>query len=175
MSTFSQDILKKESLNYNQLSVTQWVAGFGHIMGEEQNSEIKDSMLDYLISLFDDANEFSWDAAKASHAVLLCRMEQGEIKSYTEVEKIDRVRRANTQRHSYPTANVQNSKKIPQKSGKTMPCIFYNQGTCNQPRTHETKGIVYRIFVLRALPMENLCLCTWLSNVPFLCWNCRES
>ena len=120
------------------------MAGFGRIMKEEQNSEIKDSMLDYFISLFDDANDFSWDAAKASHAVLLCRMEQGEIKSYTEVEKIDRVRRANAQRHSYPTANVQNSKKISQKSGKTMLCIFYNQGTCNQPRTHETKGIMYR-------------------------------
>ena len=31
-----------------------------------------------------------------------------------------------------------------QKITKNMPCIFYNQGTCNQPRTHETKGIVYR-------------------------------
>ena len=39
-----------------------------------------ENMLDYLISLFDNANDFSWDAAKASHAVLLCRMEQGEIK-----------------------------------------------------------------------------------------------
>ena len=98
-------------------------------------------MLDYLVSLFDDANDFSWDAAKASHAVLLCRMEQDEITSYNEVEKIDRVRRANAQRHTYPTSNTQNSKKIPPpKFGKTMPCIFYNQGTCNQPRTHETKG-----------------------------------
>ena len=77
----------KERISYDNLSVTQWVAGFGCIMREEQNSEIKNSMLDYLISLFDDANDFSWDAAKASQAVLLCRMEQGEIKSYTEVEK----------------------------------------------------------------------------------------
>ena len=45
-------------------------------------------MLDYLISLFDDANDFSWDVAKASHAILLCRMEQGEIKYYTEVKKL---------------------------------------------------------------------------------------
>ena len=43
----------------------------------KKNPEIKDSMLDYLVSLFDDANDFSWDAAKASHAVLLCRMEEG--------------------------------------------------------------------------------------------------
>ena len=44
-------------------------------------------MLEYLISLLDDANDFSWDVAKASHAVLLCRMEQGEVVTYQEIEK----------------------------------------------------------------------------------------
>ena len=112
------------------------MAGFGRIMKEERNSEIRDSMLDYLVALFDDANDFSWDAAKASHAVLLCRMEQGEIGNYNEVEKIDRIRRANAQRHTYHVSNIPNSKKMTQKSTKNMPCIFYNQGTCNQPRTH---------------------------------------
>ena len=92
----------KERISYDQLSITQWVAGFGRIMKEEKKSEIKDAMLDYLVSLFDDANDFSWDAAKASHAVLLCRMEQGEIKNYTQVGKIDRIRRANAQRDNYP-------------------------------------------------------------------------
>ena len=134
----------KERISYDQLSITQWVADFGCIMKEEKNSEIKDAMLDYLVSLFDNANDFSWDAAKAIHAVLLCRMEQGEIKNYTQVEKIDRIRRADAQRHNYPTPTAQNLTKIGQKPVKSMPCIYYNQGTCNQPRTHETKGIVYR-------------------------------
>ena len=49
-------------------------------MREETNQNSKDAMLDYLISLLDNANNFSWSATKASHAVLLCRMEQGEIK-----------------------------------------------------------------------------------------------
>ena len=44
-------------------------------------------MLDYVISLFDDANDFSWDAAKASYMVLLCRMEQGKVKNYSQTEK----------------------------------------------------------------------------------------
>ena len=134
----------KERISYDQLSITQWMAGFGRIMKEETNSEIKDSMLDYLISLLDDANAFSWDAAKASHAVLLCRMEQGEIKDYTESHKIDRIRRAHAQRHSYSSQNHQNVNKIGPKNVKSMPCIFYNKGTCNQPKTHETKGILYR-------------------------------
>ena len=96
-------------------------------MKEEKNPEIKDSMLDYLVSLFDDANDFSWDAAKASHAILLCRMEQDEIKNYTELEKIDRIRRAHAQRHSHTSQNYQNPKKMGQKTLKSMPCIFYNQ------------------------------------------------
>ena len=133
----------KERVSYDQISITQWVAGFGCIM-KEQNSEIKDAMIDYLVSLFDDGNDFSWDAAKASHAVLLCRMEQGEIKSYTEVDKIDRVRRANALRHHYLNTHPQISQKFVQKNVKNMPCIYFNQGICNQSKTHETKGILYR-------------------------------
>ena len=48
-------------------------------MKEEQNSKMREHMLDYLVSLLDDVQDFSWGVAKASHVVLLCRMEQGEI------------------------------------------------------------------------------------------------
>ena len=65
-----------------------------------KNSNLRGNMLDYLISLFDYANDFSWDVAKASHAVVLCRMEQGEVKDYSQTEKIDRIRRVNAQRHN---------------------------------------------------------------------------
>ena len=44
-------------------------------------------MLDYMISLFGDANGFSWDVAKASHTVLLCRREQEKVKDYSQTEK----------------------------------------------------------------------------------------
>ena len=71
---------QKERVSYDQLSVVQWVTGFCRIMRDEQNRDIQNSMLDYMIALFDDADDFSWDAAKASHAILLCQMEQGEIK-----------------------------------------------------------------------------------------------
>ena len=69
----------KERVSYDQLLVVQWVAGFCRTMKEEQNSNMRESMLDYLVSLLDDAQDFSWGVAKASHAVLLCRMEQGEL------------------------------------------------------------------------------------------------
>ena len=85
--------------NEFSMSVVQWVAGFCQILREEQDPQVKEHMLDYLIALMEDANDFSWDAARASHGVLLCRMEQGEVKNYTETEKLDRIRRANAQRH----------------------------------------------------------------------------
>ena len=37
-------------------------------MKEENNAENKEHMLDYLIQLLEDANDFLWDVAKASHA-----------------------------------------------------------------------------------------------------------
>ena len=115
----------KERVTYDQLTVSQWMAGFCRSMREEKNSEMRDYMLDYLISLLDDSQDFSWAAAKASHAVLLCRMEQGEIEDYSKVDKIDRIRRAHAQRHAQNSAQkfVNSDKTFGQKSQK-MCCVF---------------------------------------------------
>ena len=44
----------------------------GKFMEEEKKTEIKELILDYLVALFDDANDFFfWDSVKASHTVLL--------------------------------------------------------------------------------------------------------
>ena len=85
------------------------MAGFCRSMREETNGKNRDYMLDYLVNLLEDATDFSWAAAKASHAVLLCRMEQGEVKDWSDVEKIDRIRRAHAQRHV--TASVGSNPK----------------------------------------------------------------
>ena len=90
----------KERITYDQLNVTQWVAGFGRTIREESDPELKAHMLEYMIALMDDANDFSWSSAKASHAVLLCHMEQGEVTSYADMVAIERIRRANAQKFS---------------------------------------------------------------------------
>ena len=59
------------------------MAGFCRITREENSQQTKNNMLDYLIALLDDSNDFSWQAAKANHAVLLCQMEQGEVSSWS--------------------------------------------------------------------------------------------
>ena len=156
----------KERVSYDQLSIVQWVTSFCRIMRDEQDKTIQNSMLDYLIALFDDANDFSWDAAKASHAILLCRMEQGEIKNYAQVEKIDRVRRANAQRHISSvssTSQMTGSKKYTSKSTKSMPCQYYNQGSCVHQKSHDTRGTLYKHICthcfatsVKHLPIQNL-------------------
>ena len=132
----------KDRVTYNQLSPVQWMAGFCRTMRDEPNSDIKDKMLDYVINLLDDAQDFSWVSAKASHAVLLCRMEQGEITSWSETEKIDRIRRAHAQRHAQ-TQSV-NGKNQEKNYTKIIPCVYFNKNTCLQKQTHETKGVLYK-------------------------------
>ena len=106
----------KDRVTYNQLTPLQWMTGFCRNMCEETNMQIKEHMLDYLINLLEDANDFSWPSAKASHAVLLCSMEQGEVVSWADVDKIDRIRRAHAQRHiSQQSAQTKIMKKMENK------------------------------------------------------------
>ena len=138
----------KERVSYNNLTVLQWVARFCRTMKEEKDLLVREHMLDYMMSLLDDAQDFSWQAAKASHAVLLCRMEQGEISDWGQVDKIGRIRRANAQKHIPIVSNNQytksNASRLSTKAQKTMPCVYYNQGSCTQSKSHKTKGIFYK-------------------------------
>ena len=100
--------------------------GYCHILREEQDPQVREHLLDYLIALTEDAHDFSWDVARASHAVLLCRMEQGEVKNYTETEKLDQIRRAKAQRHvvTSPTEVQSSQKKL---KTKVLTCSYYNR------------------------------------------------
>ena len=77
----------KSRISYDNLSWCQWVSGFAMIAREEGNVDTKNAMLDYLSEIMEDANDFSWQSAKASHAVLLCRMEEGKVE-WSETTKL---------------------------------------------------------------------------------------
>ena len=102
----------KDRVTYNQHIITQFMAGFCQIMREESCQITKDHMLDYLISLLDDSNDFSWQAAKAGNAVLLCHMEQGDLTSLSQTDKIDWIRRANAQKHLPPSQSMSGNQKF---------------------------------------------------------------
>ena len=45
-------------------------------------------MIAYLVDLMEDATDFSWQGAKAAHAVLLCKMERGSLQ-WEDGDRID--------------------------------------------------------------------------------------
>ena len=55
----------KSRMSYENLSCCQWVSDFAMIAREENNVQIKNAMLDYLSEIMEDANDFSWQSAKA--------------------------------------------------------------------------------------------------------------
>ena len=87
----------KSRISYDALNWCQWVSGFATIAREEKNLDVKNAMLEYLSEIMEDANDFSWQSAKASHAVLLCRMEEGKVQ-WHETHKLDQIRRSHAQR-----------------------------------------------------------------------------
>ena len=70
---------RKTRPTYDDLTVTHWVSGFVRCIQEEKSGETRASMLDYLENLMEDASDFSWESAKASHAVVLTNMEADRL------------------------------------------------------------------------------------------------
>ena len=58
----------------------------------------KNIMISYLGDQMEDATDFSWQGAKAAHAVLLCEMEWDSLQ-WDHLDRIDHIRRAHTQKH----------------------------------------------------------------------------
>ena len=55
---------------------------------EEKSEQSQSAMLDYLGNLMEDALDFSWDSAKACHAILLTNMETDRV-SWVKTDKVD--------------------------------------------------------------------------------------
>ena len=138
--TWPQDTVlgghSRQRVTYDQLNLTQWVQGFARNIIEEKSEDTRHHMLYYLADIKSDATDFSWQNAKAAHAVLLCDMER-EAVSWQETSKIDRIRTAHAQKHS------QNSKpwtKNSDSNGGKKPwfCKTFQTGVCNFSRDHES-------------------------------------
>ena len=76
----------RQRVTYDQLSLTQWVQGFCKNILEEKSSHRRDTMVSYLGDLMEDATDFTWQGAKAAHAVLMCEMERGLSSGRTRIE-----------------------------------------------------------------------------------------
>ena len=81
--------VSRQRISYDQLSLTQFVQGFSKNILDESDQEIRGQMIQYLSDLMEDATDFSWASAKASHAVL-CEMERGSL-VWKQTDRIDRI------------------------------------------------------------------------------------
>ena len=77
-------------LTYDQLSMSQWVQGFCRNILDEQEEGRREQMIGYIADLMEDATDFSWQEAKAAHAVLCCELERGGEVSWDDSARIDR-------------------------------------------------------------------------------------
>ena len=77
----------KERVTYDQMSTVQWMIGFCRTMRDQNYLKLREFMLAYLINLLGDANDLYWGTAKANHALLLCRVEQGKSKIELRLKK----------------------------------------------------------------------------------------
>ena len=130
----------KNRMNYDNLTMSQWVSGFVTIIRDESDLSVKNKMLEYLADIMEDSHDFGWASAKGSHAVLLCKMEEGRI-TWDETNKIDRVRRAYAHRSTSQPQGAHN-KKVASKDNST-PCRYYQKNSCSHKGDHETGGRLY--------------------------------
>ena len=128
----------RQRVTYDQLSLTQWVQGFCKNILEQKSSSRRNAMVSYLSDLMEDATDFSWQGAKAAHAVLLCEMEGGSL-TWENGERIDRIRRAHAQKH-VP------SRQTWGKSDNKKPwfCKNFQNNTCSFQKDHESNGRLQR-------------------------------
>ena len=75
--------------------------------------------------------------------MLLCRIEQGEIKDYTQTEKIDRVRRVHAQRHTYTGHDTVKNASKRNNSNPWCASIITQELAHNKTHTKQ-KGVTYR-------------------------------
>ena len=85
-----------------------------------------------MANLMENATDFSWQEAKAAHAVLLCDMEMGALQ-WDHTDRIDRIHRAHGEKH----VRLTHSKIIGKnRSGGRKPWFYkpFQSGSCSQKK-----------------------------------------
>ena len=141
---------QRQRVSYDQLSLTQWVQGFCKNILEEKSNTRREAMVAYMSDLMEDTTDFSWQGAKAAHAVMLCEMERGVL-SWENSDRINRIRRAHAQKHI--AGNKSSWHKSNNVSRKPWFCKSYQSGNCTHSRDHESNGKMHKHICAYCLSM----------------------
>ena len=69
-------------------------------------------MIMYMSDLMEDTTDFSWQGAKAAHAVLCCELERGTV-TWDQTDCRDRIRRAHAQKHKTLVLQALSTRNLP--------------------------------------------------------------
>ena len=129
----------KKRPTYDQLTPFQFMAGC--LKGALDLPDV-DRMhaLKYFTNLLEDASDFSFQSAKACHAVVLTTMEQDKL-TWQNTDELDRLRRQHTQRHTTTVASQPAMTRSEKQ--REIPCKYYNDATCSKSESHITRGTWY--------------------------------
>ena len=130
----------KNRTTYDSLSIFQWISGMCAIIREEKQVKIRNSMLEYVSDIMEDAQDFGWASAKGAHALILCKMEEGKV-DWSMTEKIYRLRRAHAQK-VVVNPPIAQGKKNGEMQG--VPCRYFQTGKCTHKTDHVTGGQLYK-------------------------------
>ena len=97
-------------------------------------------MVDYLVELFDDANDFAWSSAKNCHESVCRKMEEGKL-DWADTSGLERERRAHAQR--IPSQKHEQEKHRSFDNRKIVPCSFYQTGACTG-KDHGNSKVLYK-------------------------------
>ena len=82
------------------------------------------------MELAQNACDYSWEAAKGAHSVLLHRMGDGVV-SWSYLKDVQIIRKR------YAQTTLAQSVPDKSKSLKVVPCIQYKKGLCTRQNEHE--------------------------------------
>ena len=69
----------KNRVNYDNLTISQWVSGFATIIRDESDLSIKNQMLEYLAEIIEDSHDFGWGLRKARMQCYCVRWRRAEL------------------------------------------------------------------------------------------------
>ena len=131
----------KERPSYDSLKPTQWITGVIRAALDLPPAE-KDKKFEYIANLMKDASDFSFESARACHAVVLTTMEADRL-TWLDTDGLDRARRHHAQRHA-PGGGGASFDSNYSAEGKSMLCKFYLDGTCKRHKSHHKNGTFYK-------------------------------
>ena len=145
---------ERNTVTYNELTLSQFTAGFLNSVLVETNALYRSNMIVYMAHLFQSINDIGFVSAKGAHHVLLKQMEEGLV-TWGDLHACNEIRKQYTV--MVPTANATESSapevsKGKNKKGKkqynqlpaTIPCPQYQQNKCDLEDGHGRGAVTYR-------------------------------